>query len=122
LRGLASLLLAIDAIAENPENGGGYVFDRAAVAKRFWENARASGTPLSLELRLLENAASRGDAWALLTLAKYAEWETRDYALALAWTDAALRGDLPDGLRLDFERRRERLIKKRQPAPLKTKN
>ena len=119
ITGLASLFLALNAIASSPiESLDRFRFDMEALAL-LWRNAVRrnprffGGEEKKTGEELLRNAAQNGSPLAALILAKNAEWRLKDYELALEYTDSALasRG-ISEELRENLERRRWRLEKK----------
>ena len=108
IKGLASICLLMEIIAKAPlKTLDKFSFDLETLAL-LW---RKEQKPEANEL--LEKAAELHMPRALCVLAKDAEWLERDCNKALSYTESAL--DIPEineSLRIDLERRRERLQKK----------
>ena len=124
ISGLASLFLALAEIASAPlESRGRFRFDEEALAlswrramKRnplFFGDAERSTGGL-----LMEAAARNGCPRAAIAMAKIAEWQLGDPALALEYTAGALQAaELPQRLREGLEKRRTRLEGKTAGTP-----
>ena len=88
------------------------------MALSWWKAIKKSAFPFGDEEKklaelLLENAAKNGSPNAAIAIAKTAEWQLGDPALALAYTARALReSELAQRLREDLEKRRVRLERK----------
>ncbi|MDR1804087.1 MAG: ribonuclease H-like domain-containing protein [Treponema sp.] len=119
ITGLASLFLALNAIAAAPlESQNRFRFDMEALAL-IWRSAIRRNPQLfgdeekKTGEELFRDAAQNGSPFAALILAKNAEWRLKDYKLALEYTDSALASqEISEELRENFERRRRRLERK----------
>ena len=123
--GLATLFLAIAEIASAPLTGQ-HRIDLEALALSWIKALRkepsffepSSVEPSSFELEktgqaLLERAAKNGCPRAAIAMAVRAEWQLKDPALALAYTEDALANpDIPEALKSDLEKRQSRLAAK----------
>jgi len=124
ISGLASLFLALGEIAIAPlESRDRFRFDEEALALS-WRGALKKSPGLfgaaeqELGGLLLETAALNGCPAAAVAMAKTAEWQLGDPALALAYTAGALQGtSLPRRLREDLEKRHARLLVKTARPP-----
>ena len=129
--GLASLFLALSEIAARPEESQSkYRFDEEALALTWRAFAKKNkNSPLlfgggeacdcyaQTGMRLLENAARKGSVRSAIALAIDAEWRQKDPALALGYTEAAIKSIAKQNLFWDeLEQRRKRLEKKLQKA------
>ena len=116
ISGLAALFLALGEIADAPlESRSRFRFDEEALAMS-WRKALKKPSSIfgsserNRALLLLESAAKKGYPLAAIAMAKTAEWQLGDPALALEYTNGALHaGELPERLREDLEKRRSRL-------------
>jgi hypothetical protein len=121
ITGLASLFLALNAIAAAPiESLARFRLDMEALAL-LWRNAvRRNFRFFGDEEKntgdlLLRYTARNGSPVTALILAKNAEWRLKDYGLALEYTDSALAASgISEELRENLERRRIRLERKRR--------
>ena len=126
IRGLASLFLALAEIAAAPlKSRDRFRFDEEALALCWRRSLKRNPLFFGEEYRqgelLLESAAKNGRPRAAIVMAKAAEWQYGDPALALAYTVRALQETgLQERLREDLEKRRARLERKsggKQPTP-----
>ena len=119
IRGLASLFLALGEISSAPlESRDRFRFDEEALALS-WRMALKKSpfffgdAEQKLSGLLLETAAGNGCPAAAIAMAKNAEWQRSDPALALEYTARALQeSGLPQRLRDDLEKRHLRLLEK----------
>ena len=119
ITGLANLFLTLEEIANEPlrsrfrfDEGSLALYWRKALRKNpaFFKQSKNCGKTGRL---LLERAAGKGHVQAALVLAIDAEWRLKDPALALRYTESALKTpELPDKLKCDLEKRRTRLKEK----------
>ncbi|MCL2231778.1 MAG: ribonuclease H-like domain-containing protein [Treponema sp.] len=119
ISGLASLLLALAEISNAPlKSRDRFRFDEEALALS-WRREMKKGALFFGEAEqktgglLLESAARNGCPAASIAMAKTAEWQHGDPALALEYTARALqKAELPRRLREDLEKRHARLLGK----------
>jgi len=119
ISGLSSLFLALGEISNAPlESRDRFRFDEEALALSWRSALRKDGLFFgNAEQKqggvLLETAARNGCPQAAIAMAKTAEWQLGDPALALGYTAGALQiTGLPERLREDLEKRRVRLERK----------
>ena len=119
ISGLSSLFLALGEISNAPlESRDRFRFDEEALALSWRSALRKDGlffgnTEQKQGGVLLETAARNGCPQAAIAMAKTAEWQLGDPALALGYTAGALQKiGLPERLREDLEKRRVRLERK----------
>ena len=113
ISGLASIFSAMVCLASDPVSAIEKInYDPESLALRLY---RAGGKTEREETgrRLLVLAAERGGLRALRVLAIDSEWRLKDFGEALEWAARGLElSDEDSALRIDFEKRSERLRKK----------